>query len=46
VAQLKYDAQEIALLREEIRVVIARVAKYLSHPLALRIETVESVALK
>jgi hypothetical protein len=47
VTRLKNDARELEVLREEIAVVIARTARYLSRPLPIRNETIrESLALK
>ena len=44
VTELKKDAQEIEVLREEIRVVIARTAAYFARPLTFR--PLESVTPK
>jgi hypothetical protein len=42
-AALKEDARELEVLREEIRVVIARTARYLSRPMSVRPKDLETV---
>ena len=44
-AALKEDARELEVLREEIRVVIARTARYLSRPLSVRPKELETVVV-
>ena len=44
-AALKEDARELEVLREEIRVVIARTVRYLSRPMSVRPKELETVVV-